>query len=64
MLGKPKYTYDDVVEFELKNNDEIITLTGSIYVVDAYGTFDQNEEVSYDIMVNLLQLYLFLNIQF
>ena len=51
MIGKPKYTYDDEVEFEIKENDEIITLTGIIYIVDAYGTFDQNEEPSYDIMV-------------
>lgn len=51
MRGKPKYDYGDIVEFEIKENDEIITLTGSIYIVDAYGTFFQNDEPSYDIMV-------------
>ena len=52
MLGKPKFTYDDLVQFDLKIDDEIITLTGYVYIVDAYGTFDQNEEPSYDIMVD------------
>ena len=51
MLGKPKYDYGDIVEFEIKENDEIITLTGSIYIVDAYGAFFQNDGPSYDIMV-------------
>lgn len=32
MRGKPKYDYDDIVKFEIKENDEIITLTGSIYI--------------------------------
>jgi len=52
MLGKPKYKYDDIVEFQiLDKNDKKITLKGTIYIIDAYGTFWQNEEVSYDIMV-------------
>jgi len=26
-------------------------LTGKVYIVDPYGTFEQNEEPSYDVMV-------------
>lgn len=49
MLGKPKYIYGDKVKF-LCEREEMI---GIIYVVDAYGTFFQNEEPSYDIMVGV-----------
>ena len=53
MLGKPKYKLDDLVLFELKDeNDKNYKLTGKVYIIDAYGTFEQNEEVSYDIMVD------------
>lgn len=50
MLGKPKYKLDDKVKFDIKG-DKNYTLFGTIYIVDAYGTFEQNEEVSYDILV-------------
>lgn len=48
MLGKPKYKMDDRVVFVTDKN---VTLEGSIYIIDAWGTFDQDKEVSYDIMV-------------
>ena len=32
--------------------EEKYTLKGHVYIVDAYGTFEQNEESSYDIMVD------------
>lgn len=51
MLGKPKFKIDDVVSFDITDNGQTFTLTGKVYIVDAYGTFEQNEEVSYDIMV-------------
>lgn len=52
MIGKPKYKYGDIVTFEiLDNDDKKYRVTGYIYIVDAYGTFEQNEEPSYDIMV-------------
>lgn len=52
MIGKPKYDYEDIVTFELfDENDKKYQITGEVYVVDAYGTFEQNEEPSYDIMV-------------
>ena len=43
-LGSPKYDYYDIVEFDL---NEIIT--GYIYIIDAFGTFECNNEVCYDI---------------
>lgn len=42
----PKYTYSDEVEFDF--NGPVI---GYICIVDKYGTFEQNEEPSYDIYV-------------
>lgn len=45
MIGKPQYSYGQTVQFDL-NGEKI---TGKIAVIDAYGTFEQNEEVSYDI---------------
>ena len=47
MLGHPKYAYGDKVKFTI-DGKEII---GTIEIIDAYGTFEQNREVSYDIMV-------------
>ena len=47
MLGKPKFNYDDYVKFTIDGTE----VMGQIYIIDAYGTFEQNEEVSYDIMV-------------
>lgn len=47
MKGKPKYKVGTTVKFivgeELK--------TGEIFIVDKYGTFDNPNDVSYDIMV-------------
>ena len=48
MLGKPKYTYDDEVKFVIDGKE----VCGKIAIIDAYGTFEQNEEVSYDILVS------------
>ena len=52
MIGNPKHKIDDKVSFKIENieGDEYI-LTGRVYIVDKYGTFEQNEEPSYDIMV-------------
>lgn len=47
MLGKPKYNYNDTVIFKLTDKEH----KGFIVIIDPYGTFDQTEEVSYDIMV-------------
>ena len=52
MIGNPKYKIDDIVTFELLDNDDKkYRVTGYVYIVDAYGTFEQNEEPSYDVMV-------------
>lgn len=47
MKGKPKYKVGTTVKFIV--GDEL--KTGDIFVVDAYGTFDNPDDVSYDIMV-------------
>lgn len=47
MKGKPKYKVGTTVKFIV--GDEL--KTGEIFVVDAYGTFDNPDDVSYDIMV-------------
>ena len=52
MLGNPKYKVYDKVSFKIEDENNIeYTLTGEVYIVDAYGTFEQDEEPSYDIMV-------------
>ena len=49
MKGKPKFNYGDKVQFTLKGEG---TFTGVVYIIDAYGTWDDPSDVSYDIMVN------------
>ena len=52
MIGTPKYTYGDKVKFSMFfNNGEKQELHGFIYIVDAYGTFFDDSEVFYDVMV-------------
>ena len=59
-IGKPKYNYGDIVSFKItvsdvlsgKEADKEYELTGMIGIIDAYGTFEQNEEPSYDIWVD------------
>ena len=46
MLGKPKYNYGDVVKFKL--GDDI--KEGIIAIIDRWGTFFDDSDVSYDIM--------------
>lgn len=50
MLGRPKYKYGDVVKFYFNNGTEKIEHYGKIEIIDAYGTWGQSKEVSYDIM--------------
>ena len=51
MLGQPKFNYNDIVKFKIRmfDNTPEIEVEGSIAIIDAYGTFEQNEEVSYDV---------------
>ena len=51
MLGKPKYNYKDTVSFEISKDDKVYTLIGKICIIDSHGTFMDNSDVSYDIMV-------------
>ena len=46
--GEHKYNKGDMVEFETYEDSK---KTGTIWVVDAYGTMEQDEEASYDIWV-------------
>lgn len=47
IIGRPKYGYKDVVQFSFGDEQYI----GTVYVVDDWGTFEQDEEPSYDILV-------------
>ena len=47
MIGYPKYTYNDIVVFTINGQD----MCGIIAVVDIYGTFCDDSDVQYDIMV-------------
>lgn len=47
MKGNPKYQYGNLVKFEL--NGEI--KEGIVYIIDKYGTFEDDSDVSYDILV-------------
>lgn len=47
MVGHPKYTYGDTVSFEING----VTKVGTIEIIDAYGTFFDDSDVSYDILV-------------
>ena len=47
MLGKPKYDYGDIVKFNIGENEQ---RTGVVAIIDRYGTFFDNSDVSYDIL--------------
>lgn len=47
MKGFPKFLYKQNVQFEFNNEVK----EGFIYIIDKYGTFFDDSDVSYDIMV-------------
>ena len=49
--GKPVLKVDDAVGFYMNFNGDEKFYTGKVAIVDSYGTFEQNEEPSYDIFV-------------
>ena len=49
MRGFPKYKLGDKVHFEITTADETYSEDGEIVVVDEYGTWFDNSNVSYDI---------------
>lgn len=51
MIGKPKFMRGDAVEFEW---NEAGAKIGIIEIVDSFGTFEQQEEVSYDILSTIV----------
>lgn len=63
MLGYPKYNIGDKVKFAIEQYDytddgELIKnslhnniYSGEIYIIDRFGTFEDDTDVSYDIMV-------------
>lgn len=51
MIGKPKYNYEEEVKFEIIENGITKIKTGKIAIIDEYGTFFDNSDVSYDVMV-------------
>lgn len=48
MLGSPKFKRGDKVVFTIDGRD----VEGEVYIIDAYGTWQDNTDVSYDILVN------------
>ena len=46
MIGKPRFKESDRVSFVIENE----LVEGIIYIVDEYGTFEQSEEPSYDVL--------------
>lgn len=52
MIGNPKYTIGDEVTFRIMNRKGVeCDFTGIVVIVDRYGTFEDNSDVSYDILV-------------
>ena len=49
MKGFPKYKLGDKVHFEITTADKTYSEDGEIVVVDEYGTFGDDSDVSYDI---------------
>lgn len=47
MIGKPKFKHGDKVKFVLEDKEYI----GEIWIIDKFGTFEDDSDVSYDIMV-------------
>ena len=45
-IGQPIFKLGDRVQFKFENRLK----TGTVEIVDRYGTFEQNEEPSYDVM--------------
>lgn len=53
-IPAPLYEYGDWVKFKMRMGDEYESpklFTGQVAIIDRYGTFEQNDEPSYDIYV-------------
>ena len=49
MKGFPKFKIGDKVHFEFTVEDKKYSEDGEVVVVDKYGTFEDDSDVSYDI---------------
>ena len=49
MKGFPKFTIGDKVHFNFTINDGKYSEDGEVVVVDKFGTWDDDSDVSYDI---------------
>lgn len=47
MIGKPKFNYGDKVKFVVGDKEYV----GEVWIIDKFGTFEDDSDVSYDIMV-------------
>lgn len=52
MLGKPIYKLGDKVKFKMIYDGKPYELEGSVEIIDAFGTFVQKNEPSYDVHVD------------
>jgi len=50
-LGYPRFKVGDTINFDCVVNGKDFVLEGEVGIVDAFGTFCQDEEPSYDIDV-------------
>lgn len=60
MLGHPKFDYGDKVQFEIYFGDdtnELVNLIGTVAIIDKYGTFADDSDVSYDVVVEGIGLF-------
>lgn len=46
MLGQPKYSYGDIIKVQFGDEE----ITGAVAIIDKYGTFFDDSDVSYDIL--------------
>lgn len=47
MRGKPKFDFDEEVAFTVDGKEKV----GKIFIIDKFGTFFDDSDVSYDILV-------------
>jgi len=64
MIGCPKFTFGDEVEFDMyipdpknKTQEKLVSFIGIISIVDKYGIFVDNTQVYYDIYVEGMGLF-------
>lgn len=51
-MEEPKYKLGDTVKFTVVIKGKQCTKEGKVYIIDKYGTFENPNVVSYDILVH------------